>query len=307
MGGVIGAVGSIAGGLIGSKSAKDAAKAQTAAANRQIDLEERIYGETVERFQPFLDGGYDAQSALMFEMGLGPRPTFGGTAPEIVEFQDPATGGGAGDYTRVAGSQGSVWTDGQGQPFYGNRPENGTGPGGAGATRFRVGDQVFNTRDAAQEYADANPIGGTEYGGFETTPFQDYVLDRTQQAVDSSAASRGNLFSGATIKAQQDNANALTGGFYQDYLNRLTGIADSGQAAAGNAANAGANYASGAGNALANIGNAQAAGAIGSANALSGGINNAIGVWNYQNALGGNSGSSIFGGSNSLFGNGSWV
>ena len=47
-------------------------------------------------------------------------------------------------------------------------------------------------------------------------------------------------------------------------------------------ATAGANYATGAGNAMAAAGNAQAAGAIGVGNAINSGINNAFGLWNYQ-------------------------
>ena len=40
--------------------------------------------------------------------------------------------------------------------------------------------------------------------------------------------------------------------------------------------------AAGVSNAFGNIGNAQAAGAIGSANAITGGIQNMLGAWNYQ-------------------------
>ena len=275
LGSIIGGIGSA---VIGASSANKAAKAQKAAAANQLALEGRIYDETVERFEPFLQGGLTAQNALAYELGLGPKPMIGGQAPEVVEFQDtPAdTGSPYRDPTSPYFASGrdrpGQYTGANTEGFYAPSP----------VTKYRVGNQVFNSRDAADAYATANPTGGTEYRGFEATPFQEYVLDETQQAVDGSAASRGNLFSGATIKAQQDRANSLTGGFFQAYLDRLTNMSGQGQAAAGNAANAGANYAAGAGQAYGAMGNASSAGAIGVGNALNSGINNAIGIWNYQ-------------------------
>ena len=64
----------------------------------------------------------------------------------------------------------------------------------------------------------------------------------------------------------------------------LGGLAQGGQAAAGNRANAGANFGAQAGNARAGMGNAQAAGAIGVGNAITGGINNAMGVMGWMGA-----------------------
>ena len=74
---------------------------------------------------------------------------------------------------------------------------------------------------------------------------------------------------------------------YGNYMNRLAGLTDMGQASAGNMAAAGNAYASGAGNALAGKGNAQAAGAIGGANAWSGALNNGIAAYQYQTMLNG--------------------
>jgi hypothetical protein len=245
--GIGAAIGGIAGGLLSSKAAGKAAAAQAAAARNQLELEKQIYGETVERFEPFLGAGNDALSALSFELGLAERPTFGDT-PEVEEFRD--------------------------RSILGPRQRQ---------MRYRVGDRTFETQAAADKYAAANPENPMEYQGFQATPGYQFQLDQGLNAIDNSAASRGNLFSGASMKAAQTYGQGLANQEYGNFLNRLTGLAGSGQAAAGNAANAGANYAAGAGNALANIGNAQAAGAIGGANAINSGINNAVGIWNYQN------------------------
>lgn len=262
--------------LVGAAGSRKAAKAQENAANRQMDVERQMYEETTERFQPFYDSGLDFQNALRFELLGGPRPTFGGDPQNVVEFTETVAGDGGRRMHNQAHS---------GMIRDPRNPEYWIEPGALDTTRtrYRVGEQVFDDRAAADEYAAANPTGGAEYGGFEATPYQNYLLETSQDAIDNSAASRGNLFSGATIKAQQERGNALAGGFYSDYLNRLTGQASQGQAAAGNMANAGANFASGTSNALSNIGNAQAAGAIGTSNAIMGGANNAIGLWNYMN------------------------
>lgn len=271
-------IGAILGGVtgaIGAISSSKAAKSQQSAANRQFGLEERIYEETVDRFQPFLDSGLNAQNALAFELGLGERPTFGGTAPEIVEFQDPVEGAG-GPRRRLRDIQ---YQNGVFNPAAANTPRN--------VTKFRVGEQVFNSRDAAQEYADANPTGGFEYEGFKATPSYDFRRSEGLNAIDNSAASRGNLFSGATLKATQTFGDNLASNEYGNFLARLTGVAGQGQAAAGNAANAGSNFAAGAGNALAAYSNAGSAGAIGVGSAINSGINNAYGIWNYQNQING--------------------
>ena len=153
-------------------------------------------------------------------------------------------------------------------------------------TRYSVNGQMFNTMDAAQSYANANKTGGTAYGGFQATPGYQFQLDQGLGAIDRSAASRGGLFSGATLKAAQGYGQGLANQEYGTYLNRLSGLAGSGQAAAGQQGAAAQNYGAGASNALANYGNASAAGAIGFGNAINSGIGNALGVWQYMKGLG---------------------
>ena len=307
--GIGAAIGGIAGGLLSSNAAGDAADAQQQSAQNQLALETRVYDETVERFQPYLNTGYDAQNVLAYELGLtNQSPTFGGEAPEIVEFQDNPANSNPATWNAVAGSEGSRFS----RPGLGGQLEYRTGSQPPAApqptTRFRVGDQVFDSRDAAQQYADANSTGGSEYQGFQATPGYEFQRDQGLAAIDNSAASRGNVFSGATMKAAQTFGQGLANQEYNNFLNRITGVASGGQAAAGNAANAGANFAAGASNAYGAIGNAQAAGAIGQANALNAGINNAIGGFNYQNQLsgGGGFGGITIGGPGSLFGGSSW-
>lgn len=133
----------------------------------------------------------------------------------------------------------------------------------------------------------APTVNGQEYQGFQATPGYQFQLQEGLDAIDNSAAARGMLFSGDTMKAAQSYGQGLANQEYNTYLNRLATGAQSGQAAAGNMANAGANYAQMGSNALGNYGNAAAAGWIGGTNALTGALNNTMGLMNYQNAQSG--------------------
>lgn len=255
--------------LIGASSASKAAKAQTAAANNQIALQKEMYDETTARFEPFYQQGQDYSNALRFELLGGQRPVFGGAAGTPLTVNQLST----------PGTMQQITTGG-------GRGEETTNAYTGGTTSYNVGGQSFNDRAAADAYAAANATGGTggqEYGGYEMSDGYKFQLGQGQQAIDSSAASSGGLFSGSTLKAQQKYGQGIAAQGYDNFLNRLTSGAAGGQAAAANQANAGANYASGAGQAYANIGNAQAAGAIGVGNSLQNGLQNGIGLMNYQN------------------------
>jgi hypothetical protein len=309
-GAVIGAAGSIIGGRKQAGAASDAARAQTAIGNRQLDMQEQIYNDTNRKFQPFLRSGKNALRAYNFEMGLGPRPTFGGTAPQIESFNNgawgayspsasqPASGGGGfGDWAgraveglmgdgRIAQGGISPSMGGQGggaaqsggiSPSMGGgispfMPMPGGGQAGQGG-QFRVGGKQFGTIEEAQKYANANRTGGTEYAGYQASPGYKWQLEQGTAAIDASAAARGGLMSGRTLQDLQAYGQGLADQDREAYLSRLGGLVDSGQGAAGSQATAGANYAAGAGNALAGIGNAQSAGIIGRGNAYSGMIN----------------------------------
>lgn len=123
------------------------------------------------------------------------------------------------------------------------------------------------------------------YQGFEATPGYDFRLQQGMDAVQGSAAASGGLFSGRSMKALNDYGQGMASQEYGNYLNRLGGMVDSGQGAAGLQATAGANFATGASNALASGGNARAAGYMGTANAVQGGIGNALSAYGYMQGV----------------------
>ena len=132
----------------------------------------------------------------------------------------------------------------------------------------------------------ARPDG---YEGFSATPGQEFMRNEGLAGVEASAAARGGLYSGAAMQALQDRSMDYSNQFYGEHMNRLSGLAGSGQNAAAGMAAVNQNTASAVSNSYSDIGNAQAAGAIGQANALNSTINNGIGIWGYQNALNGGS------------------
>jgi hypothetical protein len=285
----MGGIASIAGGLIGASSAKRAANAQANAAAQDLAFQRETRDLIFDRMDPFYQPGITAQNALAFELGLGGRPMVNGVAPQIEEFTT----------TMSMGAPAPV------------APQGGDGNGMAilnmaaraqptSQTRFRVGGQEFGTREEAQAFANANPMGGQAYQGFQATPGFQFALDQGNNSINALAGARGGLNSGRTLQDLSTFNMGMANQEYGNFLNRLTGMSGQGFAAAGAQANAATNAAQGTSNALAGIGNAQAAGAIGQGNAWTGALNNLTALNQYQRGVNGNTGGG------GLFGGNSW-
>lgn len=70
IGGGLSAVGSIAGGLMGSSAASDAANTQAASANRAADLQNQQFLAQQANQKPFLEAGYKGENRLLDLLGL---------------------------------------------------------------------------------------------------------------------------------------------------------------------------------------------------------------------------------------------
>ena len=197
---VLGGLASVAGAGMQASAARDATRAQTDAANRQIDLQREVYDDQTQRFAPFLDAGTNALSAYQSELGLGARPM----------------------------------------------------------------------------------IDGQEYQGISMSPAAQFALGQGVDAIQSSAAARGGLRSGNALQSLEQLRFGMAAQDRDNQLNRLYGLAGMGQSSAGMQAQAGNAYASGASNALANLGDAQAAGSIAQGNAWNQGLGDLAGIVNYQ-------------------------
>ena len=309
------------------EAARISAESQERIAERQIGLSREVYDDQTQRFSPFLDAGTNALAAYQYEMGLLPDAPMVGATPLAIEEFTPevaAAQGGAGPFGD-SGAFGQIFADSPASALggilgpivtatrlpwqNGSAPEE--APADAPAAQFRVGDQVFSSRAEAEAYARANATGGTQWQGLEMSPAARFALEQGRDAMEAGASARGGLNSGATLAGLERLRMGMAAQDRETQMNRLGGMVDMGQGAAGMQATAGNTFASNANNALGQLGaglantamasgnaqaqgfigagNAQAAGVMGAANALSGGVNNLLG-WNAYQQMANNPG-----------------
>jgi hypothetical protein len=132
----------------------------------------------------------------------------------------------------------------------------------------------------------AGSAAGGIGAGLENTPGYQFRLGEGLKALERSAAARGTLLTGGTLKGLQKYAQDVASTEYGNRVNQLQNLSQLGLGAAGTQANLGSNYAANAGNLLSNQatnqtnlitdrGNAQAAGTLGGANAINQGLGGA--------------------------------
>lgn len=118
--------------------------------------------------------------------------------------------------------------------------------------------------------------GFTQGRGFEGTPGYQFQMQEGINALDRSAAAKGRLNSGATMRAAERYGSGLAAGEFNNYANRLASLANVGQTATNNTAALGTQAANNYGNALMAGGNARASGYTNQAGAINQGVGNAL-------------------------------
>lgn len=298
---------SVAGGIAGAKASKNAAQTaadgQIEAAKISAASQEKMYNQTRGDQLPYLTGGAGALGRLDYLLGLpGPQSS-----------TKAAYGAGFGPQgSAYIPSNGSSPVLGYGPPTAStpaNAPGQGSFLGGSGGKAAQLGNGDGRPvpgygKNAAAPATPVSYSADPSYGSlmrdfttqdFHTDPGFEFRLSEGQKALDRSAAARGGLFSGETLKANdrynQDFAsNEFSNAYNRFQTNRttkynfLSNAAGGGQVAANNLANVGAQYAGNIGNAYqtgyGNAANARASGYIGAANSWNGaltGVNNALG------------------------------
>lgn len=275
---------SAVGGIASASAAKKAGKDQRAAADAATKLQRDQFEQTTENFAPFLGAGRDAMAAYLYEMGLGPKPTFGGTPAAIETFTVPGTGSQNGPF----GINRNVRPASRDRAGFGmssgGRPQGlsrGDDKGAASQTRYRVGSNEFATLSEAEEFAKKNHVGGTEYGGYSTSPMARYLLEKGKEGIQGAAAAAGGLFSGATLEALEADRRRVIGADTADYFSRLTGLTSMGLGAAGNQANAGQAFAGNVGNLQMNAAQASGNARLGAASAFNNTLGDMAGIAGY--------------------------
>jgi len=155
---------------------------------------------------------------------------------------NPGWGGGGNnteDYWNVSngGYPGSNGPAGGGNPWEGFNPDGGgaTNTGGGGAT-LPGGAILPNESGGVQTYTPTQQEIDDQrreeaMNRFYQSPDYDFRMNEGIRAMDSSAASRGMLMSGAQLRGITEFGQNLAAGEYGNYYNRLSGIAGLAQTA----------------------------------------------------------------------------
>lgn len=107
---------------------------------------------------------------------------------------------------------------------------------------------------------------------YTASPGYQFRLGEGNRAIEGSAASKGMLMSGGTLKDIDRFSQGLAAGDFNDQFNRQMAVASGGQQATQTGAALGQQTAGGIADLYTQMGNAKASGYIGQANAISGGI-----------------------------------
>lgn len=125
------------------------------------------------------------------------------------------------------------------------------------------------------------------FAGFYASPDYQFRLKEGMKAIERSAAARGNLRSGATMKAIGDYSQGQASGEWNTYVDRLSSLAGVGQSATASNAALGQNFASNMANTYTNAGNARASAYANTGNAITGGVGNVAAAYLYNKGYGG--------------------
>lgn len=273
----------LVGSVISSNAAGSAADKQAQAAANAQGISQQEFNTITAQNAPYMQSGYGALSALDWGLGITPQTASGQppTQQSTTQPYNPVTGGfegglyafpGQSPIAGLAQYQGGMGAlGGSGIPIQSSNPsvQNGGSPqtGGLG---FGSLTKSFDTSDWQR-----------------LSPAYNFQLQQGRQGVLNADASGQGAMSGAALKDligyNQSAANTSFNDAFNQYqtqqgniFNRLSGIAQLGQASANNTGQQGTALAGQAAQSATNIGTAQAGGIVGSANAITGGISSAV-------------------------------
>lgn len=275
-GAVIAGGAALVGGAIASDGAKDAARAQGRAGDAAINEQRRQFDQTREDYAPYRQVGVGALGQLAALYGL---PTYQ-APPKPLSFDawssqnpvDPVQNTGI----PIADRMRNRTFDGDRQRQYQDY-----------VTNFNVGQEMSGrTFDAngnliSDPKIDNGSRPAPDFSSFFASPDYQFALDQGRQTVERSAAARGGLNSGNTLKALTEYGQGMASQQYGNYANRLAALAGIGQTATNSVAGYGSNMAGNVGNLMVGQGNARASGIADRANIL-GGTLGAIGGLAYD-------------------------
>lgn len=303
---VVGAAGAIGGAAMSARASKKAAKAQGDAAAQQAQVQYDIYQQQRGDQAPFRAVGTNALNELAMRLGVGGANTLANATLVDTSTGIPSVNQALYDSNEAYRK---AWDDLAASHYqsYGQNYIDSSDATWINQQLRNALQPAIDAERASSGSASSNPLYGSLLRNFTaedftTDPGYEFRLGQGQRALESSAAARGGLLSGAAAKAltkyNQDFASNEYGNVFNrfraqqgDQFNRLASLAGIGQTATNATQQAGQNYATGMGNALQYGGTARASGYAGQANAIGaglGGLTSAIGniPWGGNNPYG---------------------
>jgi hypothetical protein len=229
-----------------------------------------MYNQSRQDQSPFRNAGITALNQQMAMLGL-PGP---GTAQQNLSAQDQAqayldanpdvAASGMDAYThylKYGKAEGRSW------------PGAATAQSGAGSTVGHAGYETATPISGGTVGAPGGPVNKAQqdaFAAFRSAPGYQFGLDEGNKSVQASAAARGGLNSGATLKALMKFGNNYADQQgYTPYMNRLASLAGNAQTSTNATGQLGQNYANQVGQNTMLAGQARAQGIYDSANAWS--------------------------------------
>jgi hypothetical protein len=254
--------------LVQREAADDAVDAQVRSSREATDAYKEASSRALDMQRPFFEAGYAGTAALMDMLGL-PRTGLGATARANESRRRGVT---VGDTSLPEGTTTRHIKDGWYDVEYDGQRIGTLRPGGKSG-RF-INDSGFDVeaafRGPATAEGESNPADLSSYGKYDwkTDPGYQFRMDEGMRAIERSAASRGQLNSGANLRAITRYAQGTASEEFSRVFDRIGRIAGFG----GSAATAGSNIVVGTGDrvgaALTNSGDARASGYIAQGNAF---------------------------------------
>jgi hypothetical protein len=275
----------IGGGLLGSaalssSASKSAGRTVSSATDRAADLQNQQFQQLLALQMPGYQRGQQAADIYGAALGIPGMirggQSFGGpsmTGSPMMDGQSYGGSGGGFDRMMTApGTYDGVNADmGYSDFAQGLRPDGSfetasTGQFGQSQAVPTPGQPLVNTQQSIADQVMQTP-------GYQAQ------LDQGIRSIDRAAPLVGGMYSGRRMKALNDYGQNTFGGYYQNWLDRVGGVAGQAQTSANAIGQAGMQNASNVGGLMVQGANARAQGSMNSANAWSGAIGTGIGAF----------------------------
>lgn len=275
----------LASGAMSANAQKKAGQTVANSTDRAADLQNQQFQQLLALQMPGYRRAEGAAGIYAQALGLTGMPGYSQQA-QPASAQYPMTGG------QMTGGGYSYPSSGGGQQFAAQVDDGGYNDmalnprmrlmsgGGSytdGSANVPAPQQVAETSQT-QPALSGQP-GGTDIASIvRATPGYQAQLDQGLKAIDRAAPLTGGMYSGRRMKALESHGQNTFGGYYQDWMNRVGGMAGQAQTISQNIGQAGMQNAQNIGGLMMTGANARAQGAVNSANAWGGAIGDVVGA-----------------------------